>query len=83
MTARFQSSSCKGAKARRDAKWNSFLCPAAFAYFATGSPASGENRDSEKMKNRGNEAKKWLKRKDITFFIGPNYAHFARKFAQI
>jgi hypothetical protein len=35
------------------------------------------------MKNRGNEAKKWLKTKDMTFFNGANYAHFARNFAQI
>jgi hypothetical protein len=83
MTARFQSSSGKGAKARRDAKWNFFLCPAAFAYFATWSPASGENRDSEKMKNRGNEAKNWLRAKNITFFKGANHVRFARSFAQI
>jgi hypothetical protein len=39
--------------------------------------------ESEKVKNRGNEAKKWLKTKDITFFNGANDAHFARNFAQI
>jgi hypothetical protein len=45
-----------------------------------------DNRGSgelQKMKNRGNEAKKWMKTKDITFFNGANYAHFARNFAQI
>ena len=40
-------------------------------------------RRSRKHKNRGNEAKKWLKTKDINFFIAANYVHFARKFAQI
>jgi len=35
------------------------------------------------MKNRGNEAKKWLKTKDITFLNAVNYAHFARKSALI
>jgi len=33
------------------------------------------------MQNRGNEAKKWLKTKDITFFSDANYARFAHKFA--
>jgi hypothetical protein len=31
------------------------------------------------MKNSGNEAKKWLKTKDITFFDGADYARFACK----
>jgi len=35
------------------------------------------------MKKSGNEAKKWLKTKDITFFKGANYVRFARQFAQI
>jgi hypothetical protein len=35
------------------------------------------------MKNSGNEAKKWLKAKDMTFFKCANHAHFARKLAQI
>jgi hypothetical protein len=39
--------------------------------------------ESEKMKNRGNEAKKRLKTKDITFLKGAKNARFARKFAQI
>jgi hypothetical protein len=33
-------------------------------------------------KNRGNEAKKYLKTKDITLLSAANCAHFARKFAQ-
>jgi hypothetical protein len=40
-------------------------------------------RGIAKMKNRGNEAKKWLKTKDITFLKCANDAHFARNFAQI
>jgi hypothetical protein len=35
------------------------------------------------MKNSGNEAKNYLKTKDITFLSGADYARFARKFAQI
>ena len=35
-----------------------------------------------KYKNSGNEAKKYLKTKDITFFSGANDARFAHKFAQ-
>jgi hypothetical protein len=35
------------------------------------------------MKNRGNEAKKRLKTKDITFLKGAKNTRFARKFAQI
>jgi len=35
------------------------------------------------MKNSGNEAKKSLKTKDITFLMRANYARFARKFVQI
>jgi hypothetical protein len=46
-------------------------------------PSEWESRDSEKMKNRGNEAKKWLRAKDITFFKGANHVRFARSFAQI
>ena len=46
-------------------------------------PVSGECREVEKMKNSGNEAKKCLKIKGITFFSAANYAHFARKLAQI
>ena len=35
------------------------------------------------MENSGNEAKKYLKTKDITFLSGANYARFACKTAQI
>ena len=35
------------------------------------------------MKNSGNEAKEYLKTKDITFSNAANYARFARKLAQI
>jgi hypothetical protein len=34
------------------------------------------------MKNSGNEAKKYLKTKHITFLSAENYARFARKSAQ-
>ena len=37
----------------------------------------------QKMKNSGNEAKEYLKTKDITFLNAANYACFARKLAQI
>jgi len=37
----------------------------------------------QKMKNSGNEAKEYLKTKDITFLGAANYACFACKFAQI
>ena len=46
-------------------------------------PARGESGKIEKMKNSGNEAKKWLKTKDITFFNGANHVCFACKFAPI
>jgi hypothetical protein len=35
------------------------------------------------MKNSGNEAKKYLKTKHITFLSGANYARLAHNFAQI
>jgi len=35
------------------------------------------------MKNSGNEAKEYLKTKDIAFLNAANYARFARKLAQI
>jgi len=38
---------------------------------------------ARKYKNSGNEAKKYLKTKDITFLDSANRAHFTRKFAQI
>jgi len=37
----------------------------------------------QKMENRGNEAKNSLKTKENGFFNAANYAHFARKTAQI
>jgi hypothetical protein len=36
-----------------------------------------------KMKNSGNEAKKYLKTKAVTFLNAANYARFARNSAQI
>jgi len=39
----------------------------------------GKSRMLRKMKNRGNEAKEYLKTKDITFLNAANCAHFARK----
>jgi hypothetical protein len=35
------------------------------------------------MQNSGNEAKKYLKTKDINFFDAANYAHFARQLAAL
>jgi len=35
------------------------------------------------MKNSGNEAKKYLKTKDIAFLYAANYARFTHKLAQI
>ena len=46
-------------------------------------PAMAECRELQKMKNSGNEAKKYLKTKHITFFIGADFARFAHEFAQI
>ena len=43
----------------------------------------GEARETEKMKNSGNEAKKYLKKKDITFLNAANYARFACKLTLI
>jgi hypothetical protein len=34
------------------------------------------------MQNHGNEAKKYLKTKDITFLSAANYARFARQIAR-
>jgi hypothetical protein len=42
-----------------------------------------ECRELQKMKNSGNEAKKYLKTKHITFFSDANDARFARRLAQI
>jgi hypothetical protein len=38
---------------------------------------------ARKYKNSGNEAKKYLKTNDITFFDAANCTHFTRNFAQI
>jgi len=46
-------------------------------------PAMGECGELQKMKNSGNEAKKYLKTKHITFLSGANYVRFACKIAQI
>jgi hypothetical protein len=35
------------------------------------------------MENSGNEAKKYLKTNDITFFSGADYARFTCKIAQL
>jgi hypothetical protein len=43
----------------------------------------GECRELQKMKNSGNEAKKYLKTKHITFLNATNYARFAYNLAQI
>jgi hypothetical protein len=45
--------------------------------------AMRECRELQKMKNSGNEAKKYLKTKHITFLSGANHARFARKLARI
>ncbi|MGC9996289.1 MAG: hypothetical protein ABSE79_13285 [Terriglobia bacterium] len=43
----------------------------------------GKERIAWKYKNRGNEAKKYLKTKEVTFLKAANYARFERIFAQI
>jgi hypothetical protein len=40
-------------------------------------------RSGRKYKNRGNEAKEYLKTKDITFLSSANDARFACRFARI
>jgi len=45
--------------------------------------ATGECRELQEMKNSGNEAKKCLKTKHITFLSGANYARFACEIPQI
>jgi hypothetical protein len=44
-------------------------------------PGKGKSRAVQKMKNSGNEAKKYLKSKDIAFFDDANFVRFARKSA--
>jgi len=46
-------------------------------------PAKAERRAPQKMKNSGNEAKKYLKTKDITFLHAAICAHFQHIFAPI
>jgi len=46
-------------------------------------PASREGSAVQKTKNSGNEAKKWLKTKDITILDAAHFAHFECKLAQI
>jgi hypothetical protein len=46
-------------------------------------PEGGIQRTARKYENRGNEAKEYLKTKDITFSNAANYARFVRKFAAI
>jgi len=44
-------------------------------------PVSRETAEIQKMENSGNEAKKYLKTKDIAFLNVASFAHFARNFA--
>jgi len=46
-------------------------------------PAGGIRRSATKYKNRGNEAKKYLKTKHITFLDVANFACFVRKLTAI
>ena len=46
-------------------------------------PSSEESRASGKMQNSGNEAKKYLKIKDMTFLSAVNCVRFERNLAQI
>ena len=46
-------------------------------------PGGRGKQGIEEMENRGNEAKKWLKTKDITFLNGANYGHFACQMSAI
>ena len=43
----------------------------------------GIQRTTRKYENRGNEAKKYLKTKDITFFDATNFACFVRRLTTI
>jgi len=43
----------------------------------------GNTQAIQNRQNRGNEAKKWLKTKDITFLSDADYVRFARTFAPI
>jgi hypothetical protein len=46
-------------------------------------PAQDTPRNAEKYKNSGNEAKEYLKTKDLTFLNAAKDAHLARKLTQI
>ncbi len=46
-------------------------------------PAGGIQRTAREYENGGNEAKEYLKTKDITFLSAANYARFACNSAQI
>ena len=46
-------------------------------------PVGGIPRTAREYENRGNEAKEYLKTKDIIFFDAANFAPFARRFAAI
>ena len=59
-----------------------FLCRRPLARFEDES-AWGTPRNAEKYKNSGNEAKEYLKTKDLTFLNAAKDAHFARKSTQI
>ena len=45
-------------------------------------PAGADHGILQDLQNSGNEAKKWLKTKDITFLSDANCARFAHIFAQ-
>jgi hypothetical protein len=44
-------------------------------------PAKQETSSLQKMENSGNEAKKWLKTKEVALFSDAQFAHFACKLA--
>jgi len=46
-------------------------------------PTMGERRELQKMKNSGNEAKKYLKTKENRFFECAIYVRFASKIVRI
>jgi hypothetical protein len=46
-------------------------------------PARQETSLLQKMENSGNEAKNWLKTKEVTLFGDAQFAHFARSLTVI
>ena len=46
-------------------------------------PAGGKSSALQEMENRGNEAKNYLKTKEVTVFNAANSACFARRLARI